>query len=114
VRHGTNPSPSPGIHDRAGVRRRELRPLPRPIADTIQAVTLTARAYVDRFAEALGVPALTDEQVDKLLALAAVAAHASERTAAPLSCWLSASAGVAPEEALATAERLAETLDDRG
>ncbi len=70
-------------------------------------VSPDARSWVDRFAEALGVDRLTDDDVVALLALAATAAHGSERTAAPLSCWLAARAGLTPAEALARAEELA-------
>lgn len=65
---------------------------------------------MERFAEALGVPAPTPEEVDMLLGLAGIAAHASERTAAPLSTWLAGRAGVSPEQAKAAAERLAKEL----
>lgn len=65
---------------------------------------------MERFAEALGVPAPTPEEVDMLLGLAGIAAHASERTAAPLSTWLAGRAGVSPQQAKAAAERLAKEL----
>ena len=48
--------------------------------------------------------------IDQLLDLASVAAHTSERLAAPLSCWLVAIAGASPEDALATARSLADDL----
>lgn len=71
----------------------------------------TARTWIDRFAEAVGAPLLLDEEVDALLALAGVAAHASERTAAPISTWLAGRAGLSPSEAKAKAERLAASLE---
>ena len=37
--------------------------------------------------------------MDTLLELAGVAAHASERTAAPIACWLVGRAGLAPAAA---------------
>ena len=46
-------------------------------------------------------------ETEELLALAAVAAHASERTAAPVACWLVARAGTAPSDALALASAVA-------
>jgi len=64
---------------------------------------LTGREWIDAFAAALGAPAVGDEEVEAILALAGVAAHASERTAAPVACWLAAAAGRAPAEALALA-----------
>jgi C4-dicarboxylate transporter len=45
-----------------------------------------------------------------LLALTGSAAHAAERTAAPLSCWLVGIAGIAPAEARVAVERLAARL----
>jgi hypothetical protein len=71
-----------------------------------------ARTWIDRFATALGVDPPDDLQLEALLALAGVAAHASERTAAPVSCWIAAVAGVAPDEALRHAQALAADLAD--
>jgi hypothetical protein len=39
-----------------------------------------------------------------------VAAHASQRQAAPVSTWLAARAGLSPEQALAAAQDLAAEL----
>lgn len=58
------------------------------------------------FAAGLGVEAPSDEQVTTLLELAGVAAHASERTAAPITCWLVGQAGVSPSTALDLARGL--------
>ncbi len=58
------------------------------------------------FAQALGVPAPDDETVNAVLALAGVAAHSSERKAAPVACWIAASAGRSPAEALEVARGL--------
>jgi len=70
-------------------------------------MTLTEAQWIERFAAALGVPAPSADEREALLELAAVAAHASERTSAPLSCFLAARAGVAPSEAKALADRVA-------
>jgi hypothetical protein len=67
----------------------------------------TTDDWVKRFAKELGTAPPDAVELDALLALAGTAAHASERTAAPVSCWLAARAGVAPAAALAAAERLA-------
>jgi hypothetical protein len=64
---------------------------------------MTDKEWIALFAAELGVEPPTDAETEQLLALAAVAAHASERTAAPVSCWLIARAGVAPRDALAIA-----------
>jgi hypothetical protein len=69
-----------------------------------------ARTWVDRLSEALGVGRLTEEEVAALLEVAGTAAHASERTAAPLTCWLAAKAGLSAAEALAAARDLESAL----
>ena len=68
----------------------------------------TAEEWIARFAEALGRPAPTDEEMAAVLELASVAAHSSERRAAPFTCWLAALAGRDPAEARALAEALSE------
>lgn len=74
-------------------------------------MTLTDRDWLRRFAAELGVHEPTEDEIQSLLALAGTAAHASERTAAPLTCWLVGVAGTDPAEGRATAERLAAELD---
>jgi len=59
------------------------------------------------FAAETGVALPTQEELDALLELAGVAAHASERPAAPLTCWLAGRAGLDPAAALALGRRLA-------
>lgn len=71
----------------------------------------TGREWITAFAAELGVEGLDDATVDTLLELAGVAAHASERLAAPLTCYLTALAGADPAAALATAKRLAAVGD---
>lgn len=67
----------------------------------------TGREWIAAFAAELGVEPLDDATIDTLLELAGVAAHASERIAAPVACYLTARAGVTPADALATARHLA-------
>jgi len=67
---------------------------------------MDARAWLASYAQELGVDAPSEEEIDRLLALAGVAAHSSERIAAPIACWLAARAGVEPEQALAVARRI--------
>lgn len=74
----------------------------------------TGREWIAAFAAELGVEPLDDATVDTLLELAGVAAHASERLAAPLTCYLTAQAGLDPTAALATARRLADGGSDAG
>jgi Domain of unknown function (DUF6457) len=66
---------------------------------------MTAEEWIAAYAEALGVPAPSEADVDAMLRLASVAAHASERRAAPIACWLAATAGVPLADAQAIAER---------
>jgi hypothetical protein len=64
---------------------------------------MTAEEWIAAYAAALGRPAPTQEQMDAVLELASTAAHASERRAAPIACWLAATAGVGLDEARAAA-----------
>jgi hypothetical protein len=66
----------------------------------IEAAALT---WIDRFAAELGVTPPSRAEVEALLALAAHAAHAAHRQAAPVACWLAATAGSSPADALARA-----------
>ena len=68
---------------------------------------MTADEWIDRYAAALGVAPPSAEERETLLNLAGVAAHASERIAAPIACWLSARAGLAPDAALEAASEIA-------
>ncbi len=65
-----------------------------------RSTALTGTEWIAAFAAALDVPAPDDDQVAQILRLAGEAAHASERTAAPVACWLAAAAGLTPEQAL--------------
>ncbi|MCP9488326.1 MAG: DUF6457 domain-containing protein [Solirubrobacteraceae bacterium MAG38_C4-C5] len=58
--------------------------------------------------ERLGTAPPTDEERETLLAMAGVAAHASERWAAPLACWMAGRAGVMPAEAAAVVREITE------
>jgi hypothetical protein len=60
---------------------------------------MSAKEWLAGFAVLLGVGAPTAEEIRDLLALAGDAAHASERIAAPVACWLVARAGLSPGEA---------------
>ncbi len=62
--------------------------------------SLNAREWIAAFAQRLGTPAPSTEEFARLLDLAGEAAHASERVAAPVACWVAAQAGVSVEEAL--------------
>ena len=70
---------------------------------------MDAKQWIAAFAGEVGVEPPTDEEIEILLDLAGVAAHSSERIAAPLTCWLAARADLAPVDALALARRMAES-----
>jgi hypothetical protein len=63
--------------------------------------------WIAAFAAALGSDAPDATTVETLLELAGVAAHASQRTAAPIACYLVGRAGLGADQALALAEGLA-------
>lgn len=67
---------------------------------------MTAKEWIDAYAQRLGTEAPTTEELTDLLDLAGEAAHASEWVAAPAACWLSARAGRSPAETLAIAREL--------
>lgn len=66
---------------------------------------MTRDEWLDAFARETGVARPDVEEIRDLLDLAAKAAHSSERTAAPLACWMAGRSGLAPGELLAAAER---------
>jgi hypothetical protein len=67
---------------------------------------MNAKEWLAGFAEQLGTEAPTTDDFKAILDLAAEAAHASERVAAPVATWLSAKAGLSPEEAIVLARRV--------
>ncbi len=67
---------------------------------------MNAKQWLAAYADKLGTDPPTTEEFKVLLDLAGVAAHSSERVAAPVSCWLIAKAGVEPEEALRLAREV--------
>jgi hypothetical protein len=68
---------------------------------------VTRDEWVADFAAELGVDPPDAATVETLLALAGTAAHASERTAAPIACYLVGLAGVDPATAAAIAAAMA-------
>lgn len=77
------------------------------LVDIVRCMAQDMREWLAGFATEIGVSPPTQEEADMLLELAGVAAHASERAAAPLTCWLAARAGLDPAAALAVGKRLA-------
>jgi Domain of unknown function (DUF6457) len=68
---------------------------------------MTMQEWIDAFAQAAEVEGPSTDEVTALLELAATAAHASERTAAPLTCWIAGRSRRPLEELSAAAQRLA-------
>jgi Domain of unknown function (DUF6457) len=67
---------------------------------------MTASEFLAAFAEEVGGPIPTTDEFDALLELAAIAAHGSERVAAPLACWIAGVSGCPMSELLAGARRV--------
>ncbi len=66
---------------------------------------MNAREWINAYAERLGTDPPTTNEFSILLDLAGEAAHASERVAAPVACWVAAKAGASPEHALSVARQ---------
>jgi hypothetical protein len=67
---------------------------------------MNAREWLAAYAERLGTVPPSTEEFKTILDVAAEAAHASERVAAPAACWVAARAGVDLDEALRVAREL--------
>jgi hypothetical protein len=68
---------------------------------------MNAKEWVAAYAEQLGVEPPTAAEFTAILDLAAEAAHASDRLAAPVACWLAAKADLSLDESLAVARAIA-------
>ena len=68
---------------------------------------MESREWIEAFSARLGIAAPDEATVEALLDLAGVAAHASERTAAPITCWLIGQADLDVAEARRLADELA-------
>lgn len=73
---------------------------------------MNAREWIDRFAAELGAEAPRDEEFNAMLDLAAVAAHDSERVAAPVACWIGGASGRSLGELQEIAKRIAPSEDE--
>jgi hypothetical protein len=58
---------------------------------------VTRDEWIAEFAKALGVDPPSPREVAIILDMAGVAAHASERTAAPVACWIAGKTGQSAE-----------------
>jgi hypothetical protein len=71
---------------------------------------MTASEWIEVFCQRVGIEAPDDATTAQILRLASVAAHASERTAAPVACYLAGTSGRPLDEI----ERAAESLSSEG
>jgi hypothetical protein len=67
---------------------------------------MTRDEWIASFAQEAGVERPSVLEVRELLELAGVAAHASERTAAPLACWIAGRSDLSLPDLRAAAERI--------
>ncbi|MGI9557329.1 MAG: DUF6457 domain-containing protein [Solirubrobacterales bacterium] len=67
---------------------------------------MTAQEWVEEFAGEIGLTPPDQEQMDAILDLAAEAAHSSERTAAPIACWMAGVSGRPFSELADAAQRV--------
>jgi hypothetical protein len=65
---------------------------------------MTAEEWIQDFCQQVGIPAPTETDREAILRLAAVAAHASERIAAPIACWVGGASGKSLSELIELAE----------
>ena len=73
---------------------------------------MTRDEWIEAFSREAGVERPTTEEIRALLDLAGTAAHASERTAAPIACWIAGRSDLGLEELRAAAERIAPPAED--
>jgi hypothetical protein len=67
---------------------------------------MNATDWLSAYAQKLGVPPPTKDELNAVLDLAGEAAHSSHRIAAPVACWLAAKAGVDLDEAMRLAKEV--------
>ena len=72
---------------------------------------MTASEFLQAFAAQTGLPVPSAEEIDELLELAGIAAHASERIAAPIACWIAGASGMPIPDLLTAARRVAPGIE---
>lgn len=72
---------------------------------------MTRDQWIAAFAQEAGTGPPNVEEVRELLDLAGTAAHASERTAAPLACWIAGRSGLSLEQLREIAEGIGRDED---
>jgi Domain of unknown function (DUF6457) len=70
---------------------------------------MTAQEWIAAFARELGTDPPSEEEFNAMLDLAAVAAHDSERVAAPVACWIGGASGRSLDELKRIAEGITNT-----
>jgi len=75
----------------------------------IMLMEMTKEIWFNTFCNQLGIDVPSEDEIEVLLLLAGSAAHASERTAAPIACWLVGRSGILPSDALELALRIEES-----
>jgi Domain of unknown function (DUF6457) len=80
-----------------------------PACARYSAEPMNATDWLAAYADKLGVAAPTKDELKAVLDLAGEAAHASERIAAPVACWLAARAGADLDEAMRLAREVTPT-----
>ncbi len=73
---------------------------------------MTRDEWIAAFAVEAGVERPDPDQIRALLDLAGVAAHGSERTAAPIACWIAGRSELSIAELHAAAERVSAAGED--
>jgi hypothetical protein len=69
---------------------------------------MTADEWIRAFANEIGATTPSQEEMDEILRLAGVAAHASERIAAPIACYLVGRSGRPLPEVMEAAKKIGE------
>jgi hypothetical protein len=67
---------------------------------------MNAKEWINAYAELLETTPPSPEEFSLILNLAGEAAHASERVAAPVACWVAAKSGADLEQALDAARQI--------
>lgn len=67
---------------------------------------MSDQEWLAAFAERVGTEPPTNIEIERLLHLAGIAAHASQRTAAPVACWLAGRLGLPLDAAIREAEAI--------
>ena len=73
---------------------------------------MNARQWIDALSAELGTEPPTNDEINQVLDIAAVAAHSSERIAAPVACWVGGRAGASLDEFQAAADRVGGTPEE--